>query len=66
MNELVEKLDVKVLGERLQKVRQHLKMTQADVAKEIGCAPLTISRMERVRLRLLRLPLLSFTPSALI
>ena len=47
MNELVEKLDVKVLGERLQKVRQHLKMTQADVAKEIGCAPLTISRMER-------------------
>ena len=47
MNEFVEKLDMKVLGERLQKVRQHLKLKQADVAKELGCASLTISRMER-------------------
>lgn len=60
MNEYVEKLDMKVLGERLQKVRQHLKLKQSDVAAEIGCATLTISRMERGETSTSLLPLLVF------
>jgi len=60
MNEFVQKLDMKVLGDRLQKVRQHLKMKQSEVAEEIGCAPLTISRMERGETSTSLLPLLAF------
>ena len=60
MNEFVQKLDMKVLGDRLQKVRQHLKMKQSEVAEEVGCAPLTISRMERGETSTSLLPLLAF------
>lgn len=60
MNEFVQKLDMKTLGERLQKVRMHLKLKQSDVAKEIGCALLTISRMERGETSTSLLPLLAF------
>lgn len=60
MNEFVEKLDMKVLGDRLQKVRQHLKLKQSDVATEIGCSSLTISRMERGETSTSLLPLLVF------
>ena len=60
MNEFVQKLDMKVLGNRLQKVRQHLKMKQSEVAEEVGCAPLTISRMERGETSTSLLPLLAF------
>ena len=60
MNEFVQKLDMKVLGDRLQKVRQHLKMKQSEVAEEVGCAPLTISRMERGETSTSLLPLLVF------
>ena len=60
MNEFVEKLDMKVLGDRLQKVRQHLKLKQSDVAAEIGCSSLTISRMERGETSTSLLPLLVF------
>lgn len=60
MNALVEKLDMKVLGERLQKVRQHLKLKQSDVAQEVGCAPLTISRIERGETSTALHPLLVF------
>ena len=60
MNEFVQKLDMKTLGERLQKVRMHLKMKQSDVAEEIGCAPLTISRMERGETSTSLLPLMVF------
>ena len=59
MNEFVQKLDMKVLGDRLQKVRQHLKMKQSEVAEEVGCAPLTISRMERGETSTSLLPLLA-------
>ena len=51
---------MKVLGDRLQKVRQHLKMKQSEVAEEVGCAPLTISRMERGETSTSLLPLLAF------
>ena len=60
MNEFVQKLDMKTLGERLQKVRMHLKLKQSDVAEEIGCALLTISRMERGETSTSLLPLLAF------
>lgn len=60
MNEFVEKLDMKVLGERLQKVRQHLKLKQSDVAEEVGCATLTISRMERGEITTSVVPVLVF------
>lgn len=60
MNEFVQKLDMKTLGERLQKVRMHLKLKQTDVAEEIGCASLTISRMERGETSTSLLPLLVF------
>ena len=60
MNEFVQKLDMKVLGDRLQKVRQHLKMKQSEVAEEVGCAPLTISRMESGDTSTSLLPLLAF------
>jgi transcriptional regulator with XRE-family HTH domain len=60
MNDFVQKLDMKVLGDRLQKVRQHLKMKQSEVAEEVGCAPLTISRMERGETSTSLLPLLAF------
>lgn len=60
MNEFVQKLNMKVLGDRLQKVRQHLKMKQSEVAEEVGCAPLTISRMERGETSTSLLPLLAF------
>ena len=60
MNEFVQKLDMKTLGERLQKVRMHLKLKQSDVAKEIGCALLTISRMERGETSTSLLPFLAF------
>jgi len=60
MNEFVQKLDMKVLGDRLQKVRLHLKMKQSEVADEIGCASLTISRMERGETSTSLLPLLVF------
>ena len=60
MNEFVQKLDMKVLGDRLQKVSQHLKMKQSEVAEEVGCAPLTISRMERGETSTSLLPLLAF------
>lgn len=60
MNSLVEKLDMKILGERLQKVRQHLKMKQSEVAEEIGCATLTISRIERGETSTALHPLLVF------
>ena len=60
MNEFVQKLDMKTLGERLQKVRMHLKLKQSDVAEEIGCALLTISRMERGGTSTSLLPLLAF------
>ena len=60
MNEFVQKLDMKVLGERLQKVRQHLKLRQTDVAEEIGCSSLTISRMERGETSTSLLHLLTF------
>ena len=60
MNEFVQKLDMKVLGDRLQKVRQHSKMKQSEVAEEVGCAPLTISRMERGETSTSLLPLLAF------
>ena len=60
MNEFVQKLDMKVLGDRLQKVRQQLKMKQSEVAEEVGCAPLTISRMERGETSTSLLPLLAF------
>ena len=65
MNEYVEKLDMKVLGKRLQKVRQHLKLKQSDVAAEIGCATLTISRMERGETSTSLLPLLVFYSQAI-
>ncbi len=51
---------MKVLGDRLQKVRLHLKMKQSEVADEIGCASLTISRMERGETSTSLLPLLVF------
>lgn len=51
---------MKVLGDRLQKVRQHLKLKQSDVAAEIGCSSLTISRMERGETSTSLLPLLVF------
>ena len=38
----------------------HLKLKQSDVAKEIGCALLTISRMERGETSTSLLPLLAF------
>lgn len=60
MNEFIQKLDMKTLGERLQKVRMHLKLKQTDVAEEIGCASLTISRMERGETSTSLLPLLVF------
>ena len=60
MNEFVQKLDMKTLGERLQKVRMHLKLKQTDVAEEIGCASLTISRMECGETSTSLLPLLVF------
>ena len=60
MNECVQKLDMKTLGVRLQKVRMHLKLKQSDVAEEIGCASLTISRMERGETSTSLLPLLVF------
>lgn len=60
MNEFVQKLDMKTLGVRLQKVRMHLKLKQSDVAEEIGCASLTISRMERGETSTSLLPLLVF------
>ena len=65
MNEFVQKLDMKTLGERLQKVRMHLKLKQSDVAKEIGCALLTISRMERGETSTSLLPLLAFYSQSL-
>lgn len=58
MDEFVRQLDMKVLGNRLQKVRQHIGMKQSEVAAEIGCAPLTISRMERGETSTSLLPLL--------
>lgn len=60
MNEFVEKLDMKTLGERLQKVRLHLKMKQSEVAEEVGCSMLTISRIERGELSTSLHPLLAF------
>ena len=60
MNGFVEQLDMKVLGKRLQKVRQHIGLKQSEVAAEIGCAPLTISRMERGETSTSLLPLLVF------
>lgn len=60
MNEFVRQLDMKVLGRRLQKVRQHIGMKQSEVAAEIGCAPLTISRMERGETSTSLLPLLVY------
>ena len=60
MNEILGKIDMKVLGERLQKVRQHLKMKQSDVAEELGCSPLTISRMERGEMTTSTVPALIF------
>ena len=63
MNEFVQKLDMKTLGERLQKVRMHLKLKQTDVAEEIGCASLTISRMERGETSTSLLPLVFYSQS---
>ena len=60
MDEFVGQLDMKVLGRRLQKVRQHIGMKQTEVAAEIGCAPLTISRMERGETSTSLLPLLVY------
>jgi len=60
MNEFVQKLDMETLGERLSKVRMHLKMKQSEVADEIGCASQTISRMERGETSTSILPLLVF------
>ena len=60
MNEFVQKLDMETLGERLSKVRMHLKMKQSEVADEIGCASQTISRMERGETSTSLLPLLAF------
>lgn len=51
---------MKVLGKRLQKVRQHIGLKQSEVAAEIGCAPLTISRMERGGTSTSLLPLLVY------
>lgn len=51
---------MKVLGKRLQKVRRHMNLKQSDVAAEIDCAPLTISRMERGETSTSLLPLLVF------
>ena len=51
MNSLVEKLDMKILG---------VKMKQSEVAEEIGCAPLTISRIERGETSTALHPLLVF------
>lgn len=60
MNEFVGQLNMKVLGKRLQQVRRHMGMKQSEVAAEIGCAPLTISRMERGETSTSLLPLLVF------
>lgn len=51
---------MKVLGKRLQQVRRHIGMKQSEVASEIGCAPLTISRMERGETSTSLLPLLVY------
>lgn len=47
MSETVENVDLKVMGARFQKIRQKLQLKQTDVAKEIGCSMITVSRLER-------------------
>lgn len=47
MGETVENVDLKVMGARFQKIRQRLQLKQTDVAKEVGCSMITVSRLER-------------------
>lgn len=47
MSKIMEELDQKELGRRLQLVRKRLGLKQSDVAEQIGCGLLTISRLER-------------------
>ena len=47
MIELLNTIDVKEIGKRLKLVRQKLRMTQTDVAKEINSTQFTISKIER-------------------
>lgn len=43
----MEELSQKELGRRLQLVRRHLGLKQSEVAEQVGCGSLTISRLER-------------------
>jgi transcriptional regulator with XRE-family HTH domain len=43
----MEEISQKELGRRLQLVRRHLGMKQSEVAEQVGCGSLTISRLER-------------------
>jgi len=47
MSETVKNVDLKVMGARFQKIRQRLQLKQTDVAKEVGCSMITVSRLER-------------------
>ncbi len=43
----MEEISQKELGRRLQLVRRHLGLKQSEVAEQVGCGSLTISRLER-------------------
>lgn len=43
----MEEVSQKELGRRLQLVRRHLGLKQSEVAEQVGCGSLTISRLER-------------------
>ena len=43
----MEEISQKDLGRRLQLVRRHLGLKQSEVAEQVGCGSLTISRLER-------------------
>ena len=46
MNEKVESLTTKEIGERLKLVRQGLQLTQSEVGKSIGSGQIAISKIE--------------------
>ena len=43
----MEEISQKEFGRRLQLVRRHLGLKQSEVAEQVGCGSLTISRLER-------------------
>lgn len=46
MNEIVESLTTKEIGERLKLVRQGLQLTQSEVGNRIGASQIAISKIE--------------------